>query len=190
MKSVLLLLSGGMDSVVLLYVLQSQGVRLHCVLFHYGQTHQRELDFGKRHCERLGVPFSVVCLPTLMGSSLTESGESVVVPFRNPVMLAVAVNMAHSMGFETVAIGCNHDDQQNFPDCRPTVLFGLNSVIALSQLNVHIEAPFIEKLKWEIGALGQELGVNMDETWSCYAGGTEPCGKCMACQKREAALRR
>lgn len=189
-KFIVHLLSGGMDSTVMLYDLQAQECSIHCLLFDYGQKHQRELDFAKRHCKRLDVPFTIICLPTLKGSKLTDSGDNFVVPFRNPIMLSIAVNLAVSIGAESVTIACNADDRDDFPDCRWTVMDALNHAIRLSQLNVEICAPYVNKRKWEIGDLGRQLGVNMDDTWSCYAGGKEPCGTCPACQKRQEAMRR
>lgn len=188
-KFVVHLLSGGLDSTVMLYDLLAQGCKVHALLFDYGQRHQTELNCAKRHCKRLDVTFTIISIPTLQGSALTDSGEGWVVPFRNPIMLALAVNMAVSIQADCVTIGCNADDAKDFPDCRWEVMDALNHAIKLSGLPVEICAPYMNKRKWEIGALGQKLHVNMADTWSCYAGGKEPCGKCPACRKREEALK-
>lgn len=172
----------------MLYDLIAQGCRVHCLLFDYGQQHRNELNFAKRHCQRLNVEFTTISTPTLIGSSLTDSGESVVVPFRNPIMLAFAVNIAAAIKADIVTIGCNADDRDQFPDCQWAVMDALNHAIKISRLNVEICAPYVNKRKWEIGDLGRQLGVNMDDTWSCYEGGKEPCGKCLACIKRKEAL--
>lgn len=189
-KFVVHLLSGGLDSTVLLYDLVSQGCKVHALLFDYGQRHQTELNYAKRHCERLDVAFTLICLPTLEGSALTDSGKGWVVPFRNPIMLSMAVNLAVVIGADSVTIGCNSDDAKDFPDCRWEVMDAMNHAIKLSGLNVEICAPFVNKRKWEIGALGQEFHVNMADTWSCYDGGKKPCGVCPACTKRSQALER
>lgn len=178
-----------MDSTVLLYDLVNQGASIHCLLFDYGQRHQKELNFAKQHCTRLNLPFTLICLPTLQGSKLTDSGESFVVPFRNPIMLSMAVNLAAAIGADSVTIGCNADDAEDFPDCRWETIDALNHAIKLSGLLVTIRAPYVQKRKWEIGAIGQELHVNLGETWSCYTGGNEPCGTCPACQKRQLAMK-
>jgi 7-cyano-7-deazaguanine synthase len=172
----------------MLYDLQAQGCRLHCLLFDYGQRHQQELNWAKHHCDRLNVQQTVICLPTLQGSILTGSGGTWVVPFRNPVMLAMAVNFAAAIEADCVTIACNADDSADFPDCRWEVMDLLNHAITMSRLNVEICAPYVNKKKWEIADLGRQLGVNMEETWSCYAGGKEPCGTCPACVKRKVAL--
>lgn len=187
-KYVVLLLSGGLDSVVLLYYLVGQGVKVHAVLFDYKQRHVQELEWAKQHCRRLGVVFTVIEIPQLRGSELTDGGGTVVVPFRNPIMLALAVNLAVYAKAEEVAIACNSGDQEQFPDCRWATLDALNHAIKLSGYDVKIVAPFVNRSKAWIVGLGNELGVKFNETWSCYQGGIEPCGKCAACLKREEAM--
>lgn len=188
-KFVILLLSGGLDSIVLLYYLISEGVKVHCVLFDYKQRHVQELEWAKQHCHRNNVLFTTITLPQLLGSELTDGSGGVVVPFRNPVLLSMAVNMAIASNAEEVAIACNADDQNEFPDCRWATLDALNHAIKLSGYDVKIVAPFVNKSKAWIVSLGRDLGVQFNETWSCYRGGIEPCGKCLACIKRAEALK-
>lgn len=188
-KFVIHLYSGGLDSTVLLYDLLAQDCRVHCLLFDYGQKHARELDFARLHTYQCGVEWTTVELPErLRGSKLTGDGESWVVPFRNPIMLAMAVNLAVAAHADSITIGCNADDAEMFPDCRWATLDALNHAIKLSGYSVEICAPYVNMRKWEIGELGRKLGVAMEETWSCYGGGENPCGTCPACQKRELAL--
>lgn len=186
-KFIVHLLSGGLDSTVMLYDLVGQQCKVHCLLFEYGQRHVQELIFAKGHCRRLNVPFTTLSIPQLLGSELTDGTGSVVVPFRNPIMLSLAVNFAAAIGADCVTIGCNLDDKA-FPDCRWEVMDALNHAIKLSRLTIEICAPYIQKRKWEIGGLGQELGVQLWDTWSCYKGGDKPCGECDACKKRQFAL--
>lgn len=187
-RFVIHLLSGGLDSVVLLYDLLKQGCRVHALLFEYGQRHQVELDYAKSHCRETNTPFTIICLPTLQGSALTDSGEGFVVPFRNPIMLAMAVNLAVAQKADSVTIACNADDAEMFPDCRWAAMDALNHAIRISRLNVEICAPYVNKTKREIVAIGRTLGLDFTDTWSCYRGGNEPCGKCPACIKRTEAL--
>lgn len=173
----------------MLYDLRAQGCRVHCVLFDYGQQHKRELFFARQHCAKLGVEFTTIELPSrLRGSKLTDCGESWVVPFRNPIMLAMAVNLAVAAQANSVTIACNADDAEMFPDCRWAAIDALNHAIKLSCLPIEICAPYVNKQKCEIVALGLKLGVDISETWSCYAGGDAPCGACPACLKRQEAL--
>lgn len=187
-KMLVLLLSGGLDSTVLLYDLIGQGCKVHALLFDYKQRHAQELIWAKHHCHWLNVLFTTIEIPMLRGSTLTDGKGSVVVPFRNPIMLSLAVNFAASIGAESVAIGCNADDRDAFPDCRWATLDALNHCIKLSGLNVEICAPYINERKWWIARKGSDIGVQMNETWSCYDGGSSPCGRCDACIKRETAL--
>lgn len=178
------LLSGGLDSVAMLYDLHGQGSKVHCALFDYGQKHVQELVFAKAHCHRLNVMFTTIQLPALGG---LKEGDWVV-PFRNPIMLSIGVNLAIQAGADAVTIGCNADDAEMFPDCRWAVLDAMNHAIKLSGYSVEICAPYIEKRKWEIGALAQNMGVPMNEIWSCYKGGMKPCGECPACRKMAEAM--
>jgi 7-cyano-7-deazaguanine synthase len=111
-KTIVHLLSGGLDSVTLLYELHSQGHMIHCLLFDYHQQHVQELIWAKHHCHRLGVMFTTQQLPHLGGLN----DESWIVPNRNAIMLSMAVNMAVQIGADLVTIGCNADDANAFPE--------------------------------------------------------------------------
>lgn len=182
-KHIIHLLSGGLDSVTLLYDLHGQGCKVHAILFDYKQQHSQELVWARHHCHRLNVLFTTIELPNLGG--LTDA--SWIVPNRNPIMLMLAVNLAVAAGADTVTIGCNADDSEMFPDCRWAVMDALNHAIKLSGIGVEICAPYIQKRKWEIAGLAREMAVPTHETWSCYRGGDKPCGECPACQKLSAA---
>lgn len=187
-KTIIHLLSGGMDSTVMLYDLQAQGHRVHCLLFDYHQKHVQELAFAKSHCRRLGVLFTTLELPQFKGSELTDGSGGVVVPNRNAILLSLAVNVAISAGADTVTYACNKDDEKLFADCRLAFVQTFNNLLMMTEIHVEVCAPYMDKYKWQIADLGRQLGVNMDDTWSCYRGGEKPCGKCLACQKREEAL--
>lgn len=182
-KTVVHLLSGGLDSVTLLYDLHSEGHKVHCVLFDYGQQNVQELTFAKWHCHRLRVLYTTITLPKLGG--LTEL--SWVVPFRNSIMLSLASNIAIQADADEITIGCNMDDRDEFPDCRWEVIDSLNHTLKLSGYSFRIGAPYLEKTKKDIVQIAQRLKVPLHEIWSCYRGGAKPCGKCPACRKMEAA---
>lgn len=186
----ILLLSGGPDSVILLYYLVSQGVKVHALIVKYGQRHEQETIWATHHCHRLGVLFTTIELPQFKGSTLTDGNGGVVVPFRNAIMLSHAINLAVAAGAESVAYACNADDDEVFPDCRRAFVQAFNHLLLSTEIPVEVCAPFMDKRKWEIFGLARELGVNLDETWSCYRGGEKPCGECPACKKRQEALNR
>lgn len=188
-KTVLHLLSGGMDSTVLLYDLQAQGCLIHCLLVDYRQKHVQELTYAKHHCHKLRVLFTTIELPQFKGSSLTDGKGGIIVPFRNAIMLSHAVNLAVRMKAESITYACNSDDEEVFPDCRRAFVQAFNHLLVSSEIPVEICTPYIDKKKWEVADLGRQLGVDMDQTWSCYLGGSMPCGECPACKKRIAALK-
>jgi 7-cyano-7-deazaguanine synthase len=187
-KAIMLLLSGGMDSVVMLYDLHAQGHKIHCLLFDYKQRHVQELVWARHHAGRLGILWTTMEVPQLKGSQLTDDTGSFVVPNRNAILISLAVNLAVTAKSDTVAYACNADDASMFPDCRQSFVAAYNKVLQAAEIPVEVCAPYIDKHKWEIGDLGRQLGVNFYETWSCYRGGEKPCRVCPACIKREEAI--
>lgn len=184
-KSIIHLLSGGLDSVTMLYDLHNQQHSIHCLLVNYRQTHSKELWFAEHHCKRLAIPFTVIDLPPLGG--LTD--ENWIVPNRNCILLSLAVNLAVQAKADTVTIGCNKDDESAFPDCRMAFIQLFNTMLTTAEISVEVCAPYIDKMKWEIADLARQLAVPTDEIWTCYLGGDEPCGLCPACKKLEAAFK-
>src|SRR6185369_15667085 len=110
-KYVVLLLSGGFDSVVGLYDLKAQGCKIHNMIMEYGQRHVQETIWAKHHSGRLNCLYTTVSLPQLKGSMLTDGSGSVVVPCRNTIFLSMAVNLAVSCGAEAVVYCCNANDE-------------------------------------------------------------------------------
>lgn len=178
-KTIIHLLSGGLDSVTLLYELKAQGHLVHALLFDYRQRHRQELQWAKYHARRSDVLFTVLDLPQLGG--LTE--QSWIVPNRNAVFLSVAVNVASQAKADTVTIGCNLDDAEMFPDCRPEFIQAMNAATRAAGYHVEICAPFITKRKWEIGGMARDMGIKSSDVWTCYEGGAAPCCRCPACEK-------
>lgn len=187
-KTVIHLLSGGLDSTVLLYDLVDQGHLVHAVAVDYGQAHNRELTFCAEHCERLEVKMTTLHIPRLRGSQLTDGTGSFVVPNRNASLLSLACNIASVAFAESVTFGSNLDDAVGFPDCRPEFVDAFNRMLRVGGMNVEVCAPYVHQTKREIVQIGRRLSVPMHRTWSCYLGSKEPCGACPACLKRSAAL--
>lgn len=183
-KTIVHLLSGGLDSVTLLYDLHNQGHLVHCLLVDYKQRHVQELEFAKLQCRRLGVRFTRIELPRLGGMNDTDW----VVPNRNAILISMAVNTALQMKAETVTIGCNADDAEMFPDCRPEFLSAINAVVRAAGYDVEVCAPYVEWPKWKIGGHARNIGVPVNEVWTCYRGGEKPCGSCPACEKLKIAM--
>lgn len=195
MSKSLVLLSGGVDSTVVLYSL----LRIHNVetfSIDYGQRHVKELKYAKSLCEVLNVPHTIYNLgSTLTGSSLTSKESvpspvdvqtSTVVPNRNMVMLSLATSYAIVNSFDYVYIGCNLGDSHVYPDCRNDFLFSLRKSILLSTENkIELRYPLIGMSKQEVIEYGKRLKVPFDKTWSCYNGLSEPCNNCFPCKQRQ-----
>ena len=186
-KTIIHLLSGGVDSTVLLYDLIGQDQRVHALMFDYGQAHSIELTYATRHCERLGVLYTKMKLPQLKGSVLTDGKEGVVVPGRNIIFLSVALNLAIEAKADLITIGCNKDDEALFPDCRSAFIQAFNIMSMTAELPVEICAPYLDKPKAWVLANGQAIDCPTEDTWSCYTAGPVPCGVCLACRKRKQA---
>jgi len=184
-KTIIHLLSGGLDSTTMLYDLVGQGHRVHALLFDYRQRHKQELQWAITHAKRCDVLWSILDLPDLGG--LTE--QSWVVPNRNAVFLSAAVNVACKAGADTVTIGCNAEDAECFPDCRKAFLDAMNAAVTAAGYGVEICAPYLDWPKWKIGGLAREMGIRPNEIWTCYWGGAAPCGQCPACQKLQGAFK-
>ena len=204
MKDCVLILSGGMDSVTLLYEYQKR-IAL-AVSFDYGSNHNaREIPFARLHCERLGIEHLVIPL-SFMGqyfkSSLLEGSEAIpeghyadenmkstVVPFRNGIMLSVAVGLAESRDLKYVMMANHGGDHTIYPDCRPEFVEAFSAAAkAGTYPGIQLLSPYTNITKGDIARRGKALGIDYSETWSCYKGGEKHCGKCGTCVERREAL--
>ena len=205
MKDSVIVVSGGMDSITLLYEKKDE-IALG-ISFDYGSNHNHnELPLAALHCQRLGIAHVVIPLGFMhqyFKSSLLESGASIpdgsydednmkstVVPFRNGVMLAVAAGIAESNGLTKVLIANHGGDHTICPDCRPEFIAAMDAAVeAGTFVNVHVVAPYTNISKADIARRGSSLGIDYAETWSCYKGGDVHCGTCGTCVERKEALR-
>lgn len=183
------LLSGGLDSTVLLYDLTQQGCQVHCLLFNYGQSHVSELQYARKHCELTKTPFTEIELYrtqfAFRKSMLTDGRGGNVVPNRNAVLLNIAVAIAIANDAEMVTYACNKDDREQFPDCRPEFLKALNETLKATLISVEVCAPYGGLTKRQIVQHARKNKWPYDDTMSCYGG--NDCGMCDACRKRKAA---
>ena len=205
MKDSVIVVSGGMDSVTLLYEKKDE-IALG-ISFDYGSNHNHnELPLAALHCQRLGIAHVVIPLGFIhqyFKSSLLESGESIpdgsydeenmkstVVPFRNGVMLAVAAGIAESNGLTKVLIANHGGDHTIYPDCRPEFIVAMDAAVEAGTFaRVRVVAPYTNISKADIARRGGALGIDYAETWSCYKGGDVHCGTCGTCVERKEALR-
>ncbi len=212
MAKIVALLSGGMDSTVLLTYLLRSGHEVWSLSFDYSQRHNRELgaatqvaqvleEFDNYHGNHIVDMLDIGC-ELLKGSSQTsddievphghyaaENMKSTVVPNRNMILLALAVGYAVSIKAEYVAYGAHAGDHAIYPDCRPEFTAALAGVIALCDYNPpKLYAPFIHLTKSDLVVLGHKQSAPLADTYSCYEGLYKHCGLCGTCQERKEAF--
>jgi 7-cyano-7-deazaguanine synthase len=203
-KSAVVLLSGGMDSATALYWAKSRGYAPVALCARYGQRHSRELVAARAVAKAAQVPLHVVDLhlPWLRVSSLLDKSKklpdlplaqigrggipSTYVPGRNTIFLALGVSLADALGANAVVLGANALDYSGYPDCRLPFLraFGKVARLGTKTREIKILAPLTTLDKRGIVRLALKLRVPLKLTWSCYAGGSRPCGRCDSCKLR------
>ena len=205
MKDSVIIVSGGMDSITMLYEYKDR-IKL-AISFDYGSNHNaREIPFAKLHCDRLGIRHIVLSLDFMrqyFKSSLLEGAESIpegsydednmkstVVPFRNGIMLSIAIGIAESHHLKYVMMANHGGDHTIYPDCRPEFVHAMSdAAVAGTFVGVELWAPYTDLTKAEIAQHGKSLGVDYAEPWSCYKGLEHHCGNCGTCLERKNALR-
>jgi 7-cyano-7-deazaguanine synthase len=205
MKDSLIVLSGGMDSVTMLYEYKER-ISL-AVSFDYGSNHnKREISYAKMNCEELGIKHLVIPLSFIgqyFKSSLLEGADAIpegnyddesmrstVVPFRNGIMLSIAAGIAESNGLKCVMIANHFGDHAIYPDCRKAFIDSMTEAIKNGTYEgISIFAPYTNITKTDIAKIGKKLGLDYSKTYSCYKGGEKHCGKCGTCVERKEAFR-
>jgi 7-cyano-7-deazaguanine synthase len=210
MKSAVVLVSGGMDSAVVLALAREQGFACHALSVRYGQRHTSELDAAARIAQAQGVVAHKVVhvdLRSIGGSALTddidvpEAGGPGIpvtyVPARNTIMLSVALGWAEVLGSADIYCGVNAVDYSGYPDCRPEFILQFEKLARLATKTgiegkrYRIHAPLIDLTKAQIIAKGVKLGVQFSLTTSCYdpAPDGDACGECDSCLLRAKGFR-
>ena len=211
---VVVLLSGGLDSSVLLHHVAKElrSPEIHALSFNYGQRHSRELNCASAQARAVGVAVHRVMDITFMGA-LIQNGSALIaggvevpdlkslhrdelsqpptyVPNRNMMLLSMAAAYAEAHGMCDVFYGAQAQDEYGYWDCTRDFLRSMNDVLMLNRKKpVAIHAPFIDRPKADSVKLGLALGVDFTQTWSCYRGGESACGTCPTCVERLNAFR-
>ena len=203
----MVLLSGGLDSMVVTALARKRGHAIHALSIDYGQRHRRELDAARAIGERLGVARHVVMpldLTVFGGSALTDDGIAVpkggveagipvtYVPARNLVFLALTTAFAEATGSGDIFIGVNAIDYSGYPDCRPefiasfaeTARLGTRAGAEGRPFTIH--APLQHMGKADIARECARLGLDPTWSWSCYDPTPDgiACGVCDSCRLR------
>ena len=205
-KSAVVLLSGGLDSMVTAALAQEQGFAVHALTIDYGQRHRRELEAARLIANHLGIARQVeleLDLRKFGGSALTDDidvpkegvGDDIpvtYVPARNLVFLALTTAFAEASGASDIFIGVNALDYSGYPDCRPefiasfaeTARLGTKSGVEGEPFTIH--APLQHMTKADIASECARLGLNSGWSWSCYDPTQDglACGRCDSCRLR------
>lgn len=209
-ETAVVLLSGGMDSTTLAYEVATRTTEeLIFLSVDYGQRHGRlELGAAMRTAEQLQATHHILdmtALGNLLGPSALTSAtidvpeghytadtmKATVVPNRNAILLSIAYGIAASRGADIVATAVHAGDHTIYPDCRPEFLgmfevamdYALDPAVYGTTLP-RLHTPFVHMTKADIVTIGEQLSVNWLNTWTCYVGGEQPCGRCGTCVER------
>ena len=201
------LLSGGLDSMVTAALAQEAGFAVHALSVDYGQRHKLELQSAARIAEKLGLARHTsiaLDLRAFGGSALTDAidvpkggvGDDIpvtYVPARNLVFLALTTACGEAAGARDVFIGVNALDYSGYPDCRPefiasfaeTARLGTKAGVEGAPFTIH--APLQHMTKADIARECARLGLDPAWSWSCYDPTPEglACGLCDSCRLRK-----
>lgn len=207
MSKALVILSGGMDSTILLHhVTKELGYKdVYAITFNYGQRIIREIECAKFQAKACGVDeHKIVNMDFFRDitktSALTNTDIAIpkarndignaqpisYVPFRNLLLLTTAAAWAESMGAQDLFYGAVlTDDFSGYWDCTSTFLKKANELYILNRKNaIKINAPFMKMQKDEVTAKGIDLEVDFRQTHTCYEGTDPACGECASCAAR------
>ena len=205
-KKAVVLLSGGLDSAVTLYLAKRRGFNCRCLILDYGQQHKTEIDSARAVARSARCRYQVLRLKLpWKGSSLLDKNRAIpraltrarrvgipstYVPGRNIIFLSLALSFAEAAGAEAIFIGAHMQDYSGYPDCRSDFFQAFGKAAkrgtksGVQGRGIAIHTPLINKNKSGIIRLGLNLGVPFELTWSCYRGGHKPCGSCESCYFR------
>lgn len=207
------LLSGGIDSTTCLHIANEEfHGRVEGISINYGQRHSKETWFAQKSCRDLGMKHTILDLQGIVPKTmLTDTSADIpsisyadiegvsptYVPFRNGLMLSAIASHVHGAAvtyFENggvqewaIYFGAHAEDAQNwaYPDCTPEFIGAMANAIFIGTYRaVRLHTPLQWLNKVNIIRLGESLGVNWANTWSCYKGGEVHCGVCPTCRAR------
>ena len=211
-KSVIILISGGLDSSTVAGIAKSSGARIFGLSFDYGQRHNKELEAAKRiskHFEFEDLKIIKIDLSLWGGSSLTDLTKEIpiegvdkniipntYVPGRNTIFIAIALSYAEAINADLIGLGVNALDYSGYPDCRPDYIEQFQKLANLSNKRgrenkpIQLWTPLLNLNKEEIIEIAFNHNVPIEQTWSCYLGGKNPCEKCDSCRIRIKAYKK
>lgn len=205
-KTLIVLLSGGLDSMVCAGLAREAGARIVALTIDYNQRHRVELESAARIAKTVGAAEHIILpldLRRFGGSALTDDiavpkdgvGDDVpvtYVPARNLIFLSLTLGLAEARAAQDIVIGVNALDYSGYPDCRPEFIAGFEKLARLATrdgdkgVDFRIHAPLQHMTKADIAAEAARLGMDAGMSWSCYDPTPEGlhCGACDSCRLR------
>jgi len=176
---VVILFSGGADSVLMLELALGLDMKPHCVLIEYGQLHIEELDKACEYLAKKQIPWDTVKINGLnINSGLTGDGvkgtyegvNEMHVPSRNLMFVSIAASIAESKGIETIWLGADWDDYLNqFADCKQEWLGRVNKVLKVNgSKRIRLEAPLSGMSKRIVNLILRKKKIDKSEIFSGY----------------------
>lgn len=206
-RSAIILLSGGLDSMVSAALAAEQGYRLIALTVDYNQRHKIELQSAAKIARNLDVAEHIILpldLSRFGGSALTADidvpksgvGDDIpvtYVPARNLIFLSLTLGLAEARDARDIFIGVNALDYSGYPDCRPEFIEGFERLADLATKagdqgsGFRIHTPLQDMTKADIAREASRLGLDPSWSWSCYdpTDGDLPCGLCDSCRLRQ-----
>lgn len=208
MTKSIILLSGGLDSLISLGLKKEELNITLALTFDYGQKSvKKEIAASAKICNFYNIEHKVIKLDwlkditntSLVSDDVVPTGEaledsvssakSVWVPNRNGLFLNVAGSFADSYGFDYILIGANKEEAQTFPDNTQSFIDAVNKEFEFSTMNhPKVVAPLINYNKNDIVMLALKNKLPLELTMSCYQGGERHCGICESCSRLKKAL--
>lgn len=199
-KDTLVMLSAGMESMILLHALKKRlSSRLGAIFINVGQySNERQLAYAKRVCNELGIHLEYVDIPNLRNllvayseppyEMVTEGGLDVRIPRGSCMIQTMSAIYAAYHKYEYVYYGGTKSDIARVPNL-PQLVSTVETVARLNTgIPISVKAPFIEMTDDEVLQLGLDESLNLSESWSCIWGHVYHCGDCERCQKRKSVF--
>ena len=205
-KTIVILASGGLDSSTVAGLARSSKAKIYGLSFDYGQRHNKELESAKKIAKYFkfeDLKIVKIDLSLWGGSSLTDKKQIIpnkginkdiipntYVPGRNTIFISIGLSYAEAINADLIGLGVNALDYSGYPDCRPDYIKQFQKLATLSNKRgrennpIKLWAPLLDLNKEEIIEMAFDHNVPIEETWSCYLGGSKPCGKCDSCRIR------